>query len=660
MGPFPKSIAVGDFNSDGKLDLVVGNNLGPRFSVLLNKGDGSFNVPIMYVTGDNISVSPSFIVTGDFNNDGKPDIATSFAFNNVVAVFLNMGNGTFGPVSTYQVGRMPYQVTMATGDFNGDGRLDLSTANYFDNTVSVLLNTGDGVFGPATDYAVGSFPTYITVGDFNKDGKLDLVALNNQSDNVSILLGTGTGIFGTATNFSVGHGPTSVAVSDFNGDGNPDLATANNQYDNVSVILGKGNGTFSEAINVIVTKTPLSIVVGDFNRDGKPDLATANNGDNTVALLYNCTVINNTPPQPVATANQITIVGVPFSLTVNAFMDAETSSTLTYSATINPANGLSFNSQNRTISGIPSTTGVSSVSITATDPEGASANTIFTITVTASSSLGFAIAGVTTVSCQTVTSSERRLSFTPQYSGQTSSPIAFSVVNELASTTVSGPYTLRVYTDNPTLILRAEQNGQLVSFAYNWLAGCNSTGPAGSLNIVGVTTVSCQTVTATERRLTFAPQYSSQSNAPITFSVVNELPATAVAGPYSLRVYTDNPTLLLKAEQGNQSTNFAYDWLNRCNAGGGRQSAELVDGLQVTVRGNPVKGDAVEVEVRGAGGQLLRLEVFSELGRGVDEQLIQNATGLESVRLKVGQPSGLYLLRVSTSRDSEVIKLIKP
>ncbi len=185
----------------------------------------------------------------------------------------------------------------------------------------------------------------------------------------------------------------------------------------------------------------------------------------------------------------------------------------------------------------------------------------------------FSIVGVTKPSCTTLSATERQLTFGPRYEGLTGKPVRFGVVNELASTTASGPYVLRLYTDNPVITLKATQQGteNEASFAYNWLANCTTTTPPptqqpSSLAITGVTTVSCLTVTTTQRQLQFTPQYSGSNSQPISFSVVNEMPATTAVGPYTLTMFTDNPTIVLQAAQGTATSSFSYNWLANCTS----------------------------------------------------------------------------------------------
>jgi FG-GAP-like repeat/FG-GAP repeat len=232
-------------------------------------------------------VRPRFVAVGDFNGDGRQDLAVANQLSANVSILLGNGNGTFGGATNFGVGFTPFAV--AVGDFNGDGRQDLAVANQGSATVSILLGNGDGTFDAAMNFGAGSAPSSVSVGDFNGDGRQDLAVANQGSANVSILLGNGNGTFGAATNFGVGFAPLSVAVGDFNGDGRQDLAVVNQGSATVSVLLGNGNGTFGAATNFAAATGPLSVAVGDFNRDGKQDLAVANQFSDNVSILLNGT-----------------------------------------------------------------------------------------------------------------------------------------------------------------------------------------------------------------------------------------------------------------------------------------------------------------------------------------------------------------------------------
>ena len=281
VGSFPNSVAVGDFDGDCISDLAVANGFSDNVSVLLGNGDGTFQPAQNFAVG----FAPNSVAVGDFDGDGVPDLAVANIVSDDVSVLLGNGDGSFQPARSFAAGAGPNSV--AVGDFNGDGQLDLAVANLGDcndspcndSTVSVLLGNGDGSFQAARNLAVGSYPISVAVGDFNRDGLLDLAVSNFYSDNVSVLLGNGNGTFQEAQNLAVGSSPTSVAVGDFNGDELPDLAVSNAGSDDVSVLLGNGDGTFQGARNFDVGGSPRSVVVGDFNGDGLPDLALTNFGD---------------------------------------------------------------------------------------------------------------------------------------------------------------------------------------------------------------------------------------------------------------------------------------------------------------------------------------------------------------------------------------------
>jgi len=280
-----RKVATGDFNKDGNLDLAFATT-GPNrnVSIALGDGTGQFGAATNLNTSPPSALNTWSVAVGDFNNDGNSDLVTANNATNNVSLLLGNGDGTFGAATYFPVGSSPY--TVAVADFNGDGNLDLATVNQNSNNVSILPGNGNGTFGAATTLSVGSTPYFVVVGDFNKDGKSDLATANFGSSSVSILLQNANGTFGDATNFTVGNNPNYIAIGDFNGDNNPDLATSNQSSNNVSILLGNGSGSFSTATNFSVATQPLAIATGDFNADGKLDLATANNQSNNVSVLF--------------------------------------------------------------------------------------------------------------------------------------------------------------------------------------------------------------------------------------------------------------------------------------------------------------------------------------------------------------------------------------
>ena len=281
-------MAIGDFNGDGKPDLAVVDSVDSLVRVFLGNGTGGFTE----ATGSPYATSynPTNVAVGDFNGDGNQDLAITTANGGLyqLTVLLGNGSGSFAKAagSPFALGGIIQQFVV--GDFNGDGKADLAVSNDY-TSIAILLGTGDGGFSAATSYPTGAGPYTLAVGDFNNDGKADIAVANNVGGGVTILLGNGTGGFTTATGspFVSGVYPISLAVGDFNGDGMADLAISGDiRNASLTILLGNGTGGFTEAPgNPILLEAYLgNIVVADFNGDGKADLAVASQGSVHVLL----------------------------------------------------------------------------------------------------------------------------------------------------------------------------------------------------------------------------------------------------------------------------------------------------------------------------------------------------------------------------------------
>jgi hypothetical protein len=305
-GPF--SVVAADFNGDGLPDLAIADSNSNTVSILLNTTAPGATTPSFAPSQDfATAASPESVVVGDFNGDGKPDLAVVEQGADAVSVLLNTtvsGSATasFAPRQDFPTGAGP--VSAAVGDFNGDGEPDLAVVNQSSNSVSVLLNTtapGSATpsFAARQDFATGPLPSSVAVGDFNGDNRPDLAVADVGSNRVSVLLNT-TAPGSAATSFSprkdfvTGSAPDAVAVGDLNGDGLPDLAVANFFSNSVSVLLnttapGSTTPTFAGKQDFATGSFPESVAMGDLNGDGSPDLAIANSKSNSMSVLLNTT-----------------------------------------------------------------------------------------------------------------------------------------------------------------------------------------------------------------------------------------------------------------------------------------------------------------------------------------------------------------------------------
>jgi hypothetical protein len=294
------SVAVGDVNGDGRLDVVMVNKCSDSgcvigrgsLGVMLGNGDGTFKPAVTYDSG---GIYAQAVAIADLNGDHKLDIVVINEASNTIDVLLGNGNGTFQPAVTYDSGGN-YPWSVAVADVNGDGKPDIIVTNTCNSSncagiVGVLLGNGNGTFQPAVPHSSGGEQAVsVAVADVNHDGKADLLVANACAGDcstgkgaVAVMLGNGDGTFKTAINYDSGGYPAySVAVADVNLDGNPDLLVSN--YSSavaVGVLLGNGDGTFKPVVTYSSDPGPIpypvnSGGVADVNGDGKPDLLVVN------------------------------------------------------------------------------------------------------------------------------------------------------------------------------------------------------------------------------------------------------------------------------------------------------------------------------------------------------------------------------------------------
>lgn len=320
-GSAPASLVAGDFNRDGKLDLAAHQSQQREVSILLNAGESRFVAPAIF----GVNAINSLLLTADLNRDGRQDVIFADGSFSGFGVALGNGRGGFGAPTNYNqffssgliamaaadfnqdgntdlaaavtgsssatvillaadnsgtystlrsrrftVGAAVSDLTAA--DFNGDGRMDLATANPLANEVLLLLNDGRGGLAAPLSLGVGIEPRSPAAADFNRDGKMDLVTANRNSATMSLLLNNGPAGFESRL-IGVGANPRLVKTADFNHDGKPDLIVPHNNSESVSVLLGDGNGGFATPVTTNVGVLPAALAFADFNLDGRLDLA---------------------------------------------------------------------------------------------------------------------------------------------------------------------------------------------------------------------------------------------------------------------------------------------------------------------------------------------------------------------------------------------------
>jgi hypothetical protein len=229
--------------------------------------------------------SAQSVALGDLNGDGTLDVVAAHGADlpvnlrglRAVSVLLGRGDGRLGPSRAYPTGKPGDQLgawSVALGDLNGDGKLDAATGNLGAKSVSVLANSGRGAFAAPVNYPLKRQPQDIAIVDLNGDGKLDITTANPNT--VSVLLNRGDGTFGNTLEYPGGRNTWAFAVGDLNGDGRPDIALTNYARSSVSVLLNRGDGSFGTAVDYASGPGPRAITMGDVDGDGKPDVVTAN------------------------------------------------------------------------------------------------------------------------------------------------------------------------------------------------------------------------------------------------------------------------------------------------------------------------------------------------------------------------------------------------
>jgi Big-like domain-containing protein/VCBS repeat protein/FG-GAP repeat protein/exosortase sorting signal-containing protein len=283
VGSQPNWVVVGHFNSDvdNFIDIAVANAGSGTVSILPGNGDGTFAVPTTLTTIGAIAV-----VAGDFNGDGRMDLATTRGPFASIAIHLGVGDGTF--VAGTDVAGSGNMQAIRAGDFNGDGRIDLAALDVDGDLLQVYLGQGFGAFTAAGGTATCASAVDLAPGELNGNNRLD-VAIACSAGQIDILLGNGNGTFAAGTPITLLDSPRAIAIADFDRDGRRDLVVAmvDSDADHVAVLKGNGNGTFAAPERFDSGATPLHVATGDFNADGRADIVTANASGNNASVFLN-------------------------------------------------------------------------------------------------------------------------------------------------------------------------------------------------------------------------------------------------------------------------------------------------------------------------------------------------------------------------------------
>jgi len=293
----PVAVATADFNEDGSVDIASANSGGDDLALFFQPSPSG--LLFLKLGGSGVTDAPRALATGDMDSDGDTDLVSANTTGDSLTIFAHTGGGFFGatPTTLASASSLDAPLALVAADLDGDGDLDLASANALSNNVTVFHQTGSGVFSPLPDVLGGVTTTFDSRGlaarDIDGDGSIELVTANTAADTLSVFFQTTPGSFSpnpaTLGGMGTTDGPRSVAVADLDGDGDGDVLSANVVGNDLTVFAYDGPGRIDQVPLTLgssaTTNAPYAIAMADFDGDGDNDLASANQAANTLSIF---------------------------------------------------------------------------------------------------------------------------------------------------------------------------------------------------------------------------------------------------------------------------------------------------------------------------------------------------------------------------------------